>query len=185
MPTQSSVLLCATCLTQQWFFYFPPEPLFCFLLWCVPLDIVQTVDYRAVWSFVYISICIQYVSVCVCGCSGDYFHTNTNRYLFLFCMIDTKAGASQLFNVWSSGMFAQHRRFTQAVFPMSHALWMCHKKCILYKFYRIHVFITRHALTQWEWQCTLLHKGTIETSGVWPFIKFFFFIDSITIKEII
>lgn len=44
---------------------FPPEPFFCFLPWCVPLDIVQTVDYRAVWSFVYISICIQYVSVCV------------------------------------------------------------------------------------------------------------------------
>lgn len=134
---------------------------------------------------VYLNMYTVCECVCVCGCSGDYFHTNTNRYLFLFCMIDTKAGASQLFNVWSSGMFAQHRRFTQAVFPMSHALWMCHKKCILYKFYRIHVFITRHALTQWAWQCTLLHKGTIETSSVWPFIKFFFFIDSITIKEII
>lgn len=45
-------------------------------------------------KFVYILICRQYVSVY--GCSGAYFHTYTNRYLFLFCMVETKAGASVL-----------------------------------------------------------------------------------------
>lgn len=163
---------------------FPPEPLFCFLPWCVPLDIVQTVDYRAVWSFVYISICIQYVSVCVAVVVIIFILILIDIYFFV--LHDWYKGrCKSVINVWTSGMFAQHRCFTQAVFPVSHALWMCHKKCILYKFYRIHVFITRHALTQWAWQRTLLHTRTIETNSVWPFIKLFFFIDSITIKEII
>lgn len=150
-------------------FYLPPIP-YCFLFCCVSLDIVQTVDYRAVWS-----LCIsQYVySTWVCmAVVVIIFHTNTNRYLFLFCMIDTKAGASQLLMSDQVGCSCNI-----AVLPKLCFLWFMHCECVMtsaYKFYRIHVFITKHALTRWARQCTLLYTHTTETYSMLPFLKFIF-----------
>lgn len=81
-------------------------------------------------KFVYISICIQYVSVY--GCSGDYFHTYTNRYLFLFCMIDTNAGASQLLMSDQVGCSCNI-----AVLPKLCSLWFMHCECVIRNAYYI------------------------------------------------
>lgn len=72
------------------------------------------------------------VRECVCGCSGDYFHTNTNRYLFLFCMIDTKAGASQLL---MSDQVGCSRNI--AVLPKLCSLWVMHCECVIRNAYYI------------------------------------------------
>lgn len=169
MPTLSSVLLCATCLTQLWIFDLPPWPPFMFSILVCTFRYCSNCGLSCSLKFVYISICIQYVSMY--GCSGDYFHTYTNRYLFLFCMIDTKPGASQLLMSDQVGCSCNI-----AVLPELCSLWFMHCECVirntlLYKFYSSTGI---HNQTQWVWQCTLMHTHRIETHSMWPFLKLIF-----------
>lgn len=118
---------------------------FCFLFWCVHLDIVQTVGYRTVWN-----LCIsQYIySMWVCMAVLVIIFILSIIYIYLFfCMIDNKGRCKSVVKVKWSGMLIIVTSFCRAVFPVIHALWMCQKSCI---FCRIPVFITnthqRHAV---------------------------------------
>lgn len=82
-------------------------------------------------KFVYILICIQYVSVY--GCSGASFHTYTNRYLFLFCMIETKPGASPLSMSDQVGCSRNIAVLTKLL-----SLWLMHCECVIRNAYYIH-----------------------------------------------
>lgn len=71
-------------------------------------------------TFLYISICIQYVGVY--GCSGDYFHTNADRYLFWFF-------------AW---LIQRQVQVSQCLFyPSCVSLWFMHCECVIVKMHII------------------------------------------------
>lgn len=149
-----------------------------FLIWCVPLDIVQIVDLCALSS-----LCIsQYVySTWVCmAVVVLIFILTLNRYLFwVFFLHDWNEGrCKSVINVRTSGMFPWHRCFTQAVLPVFYASWMCHNKYILHTSHKIHIY----SLLARDSVRARIHKGYIQCVA---FLTVKLHIYDVTSKEII